>query len=156
MTPQASAVSPGSLPVVAIVGRPNVGKSSLVNRILGRREAIVEETPGVTRDRRAFVADWDGVGFEIIDTGGLEPGPQGLEVRVAEQAHVAIEAADVVVLVVDVSVGPMEDDLVVAEILRKASKPVLVAVNKADDPRDEPAAAAFHRLGLGEPVPVSA
>ena len=144
------------LPVVAVVGRPNVGKSSLVNRVLGRREAIVEETPGVTRDRRGFEAEWNGRRFEIVDTGGLEPGPEGLDARVAEQAQVAIESADVIVLVVDGSTGPIQDDHLVAQMLLRSEKPVLLAVNKIDDPRDEPAAAIFFRLGLGEPVPVSA
>jgi GTPase len=144
------------LPVVAVVGRPNVGKSSLVNRILGRREAIVQETPGVTRDRRAFEADWAGRRFEIIDTGGLEPGAEGLDARVVEQAQVAIEAADAVVLVVDAGIGPIEDDLLVADSLRKSGKPVIVAANKVDDPRDEPAASAFYRLGLGHPHALSA
>jgi GTP-binding protein len=144
------------LPVVAVVGRPNVGKSSLVNRVLGRREAIVEATPGVTRDRQSFVADWSGRSFELVDTGGLEPGQEGLDARVAEQAQVAIETADVIVLVVDATTGPIEDDFIVAEILRRAGKPVVLAVNKVDDPRDEPTAAIFHRLGLGEPVPLSA
>ncbi|MGH2807219.1 MAG: ribosome biogenesis GTPase Der [Actinomycetota bacterium] len=149
------AVSTG-LPVVAVVGRPNVGKSSLVNRVLGRREAIVEETPGVTRDRQSFVADWSGRSFELVDTGGLEPGQEGLDARVAEQAQVAIETADVIVLVVDATTGPIQDDFIVAELLRRADKPVVLAVNKVDDPRDEPSAAVFHRLGLGEPVPLSA
>jgi GTP-binding protein len=141
---------------VAVVGRPNVGKSSLVNRVLGRREAIVEATPGVTRDRRGFIAEWGGREFEIVDTGGLEPGAEGLEARVVEQARIAIEAADVIVLVVDAASGPMEDDHLVAQELRRADKPVVVVANKVDDPRDGPAAAAFHRLGLGEPIPMSA
>ena len=144
------------MPVVAVVGRPNVGKSSLVNRILGRREAIVQELPGVTRDRKHFAAEWSGRSFEIVDTGGLEPGSDGLDARVAEQAQVAIEAADAIVLVVDASVGPNQDDLVVADLLRKSGKPVVVAANKVDDPADEPMAAAFFRLGLGEPQPLSA
>ncbi len=144
------------LPLVAVVGRPNVGKSSLVNRVLGRREAIVEATPGVTRDRQSFVADWSGHRFELIDTGGLEPGQEGLDARVAEQAQVAIEAADVIVLVVDAALGPIQDDFEVAEILRRSGKPVVVAANKVDDPRDEPTAAIFHRLRLGDPVPLSA
>ncbi|HEX2058583.1 MAG TPA: ribosome biogenesis GTPase Der [Actinomycetota bacterium] len=154
----AEAVRPAErgLPLVAVVGRPNVGKSSLVNRVLGRREAIVEETPGVTRDRRSFVAEWAGRRFEIIDTGGLEPGAKGLDARVAEQAEVAMEAADVVVLVVDASAGVLEDDAVVAAKLRGGSKPVLVVANKVDDPRDEPAAAELYKLGLGEPIPMSA
>lgn len=143
-------------PVVAVVGRPNVGKSSLVNRILQRREAIVEETPGVTRDRRGFLAEWAGRQFEIFDTGGLEPGAEGLDARVAEQAQVAIEAADVLVLVVDAASGPLQDDHLVAAALRRTNKPVLVAANKVDDPRDAPAAAEFHKLGLGEPLPLSA
>jgi GTP-binding protein len=144
------------LPLVAVVGRPNVGKSSLVNRVLGRREAIVEASPGVTRDRRSFVAEWGGRRFEIVDTGGLEPGARGLDARVAEQAEVAMEAADVVVLVVDATAGPLEDDVAVAARLRQGDKPVLVAANKVDDPRDEPAAAEFYKLGLGDPVPLSA
>src|ERR671923_1504070 len=102
----------GRLPLVAVVGRPNVGKSSLINRVLGRREAIVQEEPGVTRDRSSFVAEWSGREFELVDTGGLEPGAQGLDARVVEQAQVAIEAADVVVLVVDAQAGPGQDDLV--------------------------------------------
>src|SRR5687768_9378570 len=146
----------GGLPVVAIVGRPNVGKSSLVNRVLGRREAIVEEIAGVTRDRRSFIADWAGRSFEIVDTGGLEPGARGIEARVAEQAEVAIATADVLVLVVDAVAGPDQDDMMVAEKLRRSNKPVLVVANKVDSGRDEPLAASFYRLGLGDPHPVSA
>ncbi len=144
------------LPVVAVVGRPNVGKSSLVNRVLQRREAIVEETPGVTRDRRGFIAEWAGHSFELVDTGGLEPGAEGLDARVAEQAQLAIESADLVILVVDASSGPLQDDHIVADALRRAHKPVILAANKVDDPRDAPMAAPFHRLGLGEPWPLSA
>lgn len=144
------------MPVVAVVGRPNVGKSSLVNRVLQRREAIVQEMPGVTRDRRGFLAEWAGRRFEIFDTGGLEPGAEGLDARVAEQAQVAIEMADVIVLVVDAVAGPLEDDHLVADALRRSNKPTLVVANKVDDPRDEPMAAAFHRLGLGDPYPLSA
>lgn len=149
-------MSDRGLPLVAVVGRPNVGKSSLVNRVLGRREAIVEETPGVTRDRRSFVADWAGRRFEIVDTGGLEPGARGLDARIVEQAEVAMEAADLIVFVVDATAGPLEDDMIVAAKLRSGDKPVLVVANKVDDPRDEPAAADFYRLGLGDPVPLSA
>jgi GTPase len=145
-----------TVPVVAVVGRPNVGKSSLVNRILGRREAIVQADPGVTRDRRSFIAEWAGREFEIFDTGGLEAGAAGLAERVAEQARVALQAADVVVLVVDSQTGPLEDDAVVADMLRKSGTGVVVAANKADDSRDDPSAAAFHGLGLGPPRPVSA
>jgi GTPase len=145
-----------ALPIVAIVGRPNVGKSSLVNRIIGRREAIVDETPGVTRDRRSFIAEWEGRRFEVVDTGGLELGATGLGARVAEQAQVAIQIADVVLLVVDATVGPLEDDTMVAALLRASDTRVIVAANKIDDPRDEPSAAPFFRLGLGDPIPVSA
>jgi GTPase len=148
-------VSP-HLPVVAIVGRPNVGKSSLVNRIIGRREAIVEETPGVTRDRKAFIAEWEGRRFEAVDTGGLELGAAGLGARVAEQARIAIEIADVVLLVVDAGAGPLQDDILVADLLRRSGARVLVVANKVDDPRDEPSAASFFSLGLGQPIPVSA
>lgn len=144
------------LPIVAVVGRPNVGKSSLVNRVLGHRAAIVQERPGVTRDRQHFVTEWAGREFEIVDTGGLEPGAQGLDERVVEQAQVAMEAADVIVLVVDGVAGPTQDDLLVAEVLRRTDKPVVVAVNKVDDPGDEPLAASFYRLGLGEPFALSA
>ncbi|MGH2817119.1 MAG: ribosome biogenesis GTPase Der [Actinomycetota bacterium] len=145
-----------NLPVVAIVGRPNVGKSSLVNRIIGRREAIVEETPGVTRDRKGFIAEWEGRRFEAVDTGGLELGAAGLGARVAEQARIAIQIADVVLLVVDAGAGPLQDDISVADLLRRSGARVLVVANKVDDPRDEPSAASFFRLGLGEPIPVSA
>jgi GTP-binding protein len=144
------------MPVVAVVGRPNVGKSSLVNRILGRREAIVQETPGVTRDRSSFVAEWGGRAFQLFDTGGLDPATGGLERRVGEQAEVAVEAADVIVLVVDARTGPLEDDLVAAQMLRRAEKPVVVAANKVDDARDEFSGAEFYRLGLGPPHLVSA
>jgi GTP-binding protein len=147
---------PDSVPVVAIVGRPNVGKSSLVNRVLGRREAIVQETPGVTRDRRAFDADWGGRRFEIVDTGGLEPGAEGMDARIAEQAQVAMEAADVIVLVVDAQTGVTHDDIVVAGMLRGSEKPVLAVVNKVDRPGDPAATAEFYKLGLGDPIPVSA
>ena len=145
-----------NLPIVAVVGRPNVGKSSLVNRVIGRRAAIVEATPGVTRDRQSFTAEWSGRRFELVDTGGLEPGQQGLDARVAEQAQVAMVLADVIVVVVDAQAGTTQDDLEVAEALRRFDKPVLVVANKVDDPRDEPMAAAFHRLGLGDPLPMSA
>ena len=149
-------MSAARLPVVAVVGRPNVGKSSLVNRVLGTREAIVEASPGVTRDRRSFVAEWGGRRFEIVDTGGLEAGTEGLEGRVREQAEVAIVAADVIVMVVDAIAGPLEDDMVIARALRRSDKPVIVAANKLDDPVGEPLAADFYRLGLGEPHALSA
>ena len=145
-----------SLPVVAIVGRPNVGKSSLANRILGRREAIVEATPGVTRDRRRWEAEWNGRRFVLVDTGGLEPGQRGLDADVGAQARVAIAAADLIVLVVDASAGPTEDDMVLAASLRRSSKPVVLAANKVDDAATGAASAGFYRLGLGDPLAVSA
>jgi GTPase len=127
-----------------------------VNRIIGRREAIVEETPGVTRDRKGFIAEWEGRRFEAVDTGGLELGAEGLGALVAEQAQIAIQIADVVLLVVDASAGPLQDDITVADLLRRSRARVLVVANKVDDPSDEPSAASFFRLGLGEPIPVSA
>jgi GTPase len=149
-------VTESGVPLVAVVGRPNVGKSSLVNRVLGRREAIVQRTPGVTRDRRSFLAEWSGHSFEIVDTGGLEPGAEGIEARVAEQATVAIEAADLVVLVVDGMTGPLEDDSLVADRLRRSGKPVMLVVNKVDEPSSAPEATIFYRLGLGPPYALSA
>ena len=144
------------LPVVAVVGRPNVGKSSLVNRIIGRREAIVEERPGVTRDRRSFESEWGGRRFELIDTGGLEPGAKGLDMRIAEQAQVAIEAADLILMVVDGTTGATHDDMEVAAKLQRSSKPVILVVNKIDRHDDFAATADFYGLGLGDPHPVSA
>lgn len=144
-----------SLPMVAVVGRPNVGKSSLVNRFLGQRAAIVQETPGVTRDRRSFEVEWSGRRFEIVDTGGLEPGARGLDARVAEQAMVAMEAADLILLVVDASTGITQDDLDVAVTLRRSRAPVIVVVNKMDS-ADPTATAEFHALGLGDPLATSA
>ncbi|MDP9240154.1 MAG: ribosome biogenesis GTPase Der [Actinomycetota bacterium] len=143
-------------PVVAVVGRPNVGKSSLVNRILGRREAVVEDIPGVTRDRVAYDAQWAGRRFIVVDTGGWEPDARGLAAQVSAQAQSAVGTADVVLLVVDATIGATEVDLTVARILRKGGKPVLLAANKVDDERTEADAAGLWSLGLGEPYPVSA
>ncbi len=145
-----------SLPVVAVVGRPNVGKSTLVNRILGRREAVVEDRPGVTRDRVAYDAAWGGRDFVVVDTGGWEPDAQGLAKRVAAQAEMAVEAADAVMLVVDAEVGITDTDEAVVQVLRRAKKPVVLAANKVDDARSELEAASLWSLGLGEPYPVSA
>ncbi|HBO55023.1 MAG TPA: ribosome biogenesis GTPase Der, partial [Janibacter terrae] len=146
----------GPLPVVAIVGRPNVGKSTFVNRVLRRREAVVEDTPGVTRDRVAYDAEWSGRRFTLLDTGGWEIGAEGIHLRVAEQAEVAIEMADVVVFVVDAIVGATDDDEAVVKLLRKSGKPVVLVANKVDDQRFEADASALWNLGLGEPLPVSA
>ncbi len=143
-------------PVLAVVGRPNVGKSTLVNRILGRREAVVEDRPGVTRDRVAYDALWNGRRFTVVDTGGWESDASGLQARVKEQAEVAVAAADAVLLVVDATVGPTDTDEAVVRVLRKAGRPVVLAANKVDDARTEADAAALWSLGLGQPYPVSA
>ena len=142
--------------VVAIVGRPNVGKSTLVNRIIGRREAVVEDKPGVTRDRVAYDAEWSGVPFILLDTGGYETKAQGMGALIAEQAEVAMAMADVVVLVVDATVGATNDDEAVIRLMRRTKKPVLLVANKVDDSRTEAEAAALWNLGLGEPYAVSA
>jgi len=145
------------VPVLAVVGRPNVGKSTLVNRILGSRQAVVEDVPGVTRDRVAYDALWRGRSFTLVDTGGWDSAEEGsLAARVAEQAKVAVEAADAVLFVVDATVGVTDADEMVAAVLRKSGKPVVVAANKVDDARAESDATALWSLGLGEPVPVSA
>ena len=143
-------------PVVAIVGRPNVGKSTLVNRVIGRREAVVEDVPGVTRDRVAYDASWNGRRFTVLDTGGWQRDARGMAGRIAEQAEFAVAASDAVVLVVDATVGVTEEDAAVARVLQRARKPVLLAANKVDDARAEAAAAELWQLGVGEPMPVSA
>ncbi|WP_298744955.1 ribosome biogenesis GTPase Der [uncultured Microbacterium sp.] len=145
-----------ALPVIAIVGRPNVGKSALVNRILGRREAVVEDTPGVTRDRVTYKGEWMERRFTLVDTGGWEPDARGIDRSVAAQAEVAIELCDVVLFVVDAMVGATATDEAVVRMLRTSDKPVFLIANKVDDARHEPEAAALWSLGLGEPHPVSA
>lgn len=146
----------GPPPVVAVVGRPNVGKSTLVNRILGRREAVVQDLPGVTRDRVSYDALWTGRRFMVQDTGGWEPDAKGLQRLVAEQAAVAMRTADAVILVVDAVVGATAGDEAAAKILRRSGKPVFLAANKVDSERAEADAAALWSLGLGEPFTVSA
>ena len=146
----------GPLPVVAVVGRPNVGKSTLVNRILGRREAVVEDVPGVTRDRVAYEASWSGRRFTLVDTGGWDPEAEGVAARISAQAEIAAAAADVVVFVVDSTVGVTDADESVVRVLRRAGKPVVLAANKVDGATGESDAAALWTLGLGEPHPVSA
>ena len=143
-------------PVVAIVGRPNVGKSALVNRILGRREAVVEDVPGVTRDRVSYPAEWLDKKFTLVDTGGWEPDARGIDASVALQAEVAIELCDAVLFVVDARVGATATDERVVQMLRRTKKPVFLVANKVDDAIQEPEAAALWSLGLGEPRPVSA
>jgi GTP-binding protein len=146
----------GPLPVVAVVGRPNVGKSTLVNRILGRREAVVEDVPGVTRDRVAYDAAWSGRRFTLVDTGGWDPDAEGMAARITAQAEIAAAAADVVVFVVDATVGATDADEAVVRVLRRAGKPVVLAANKVDSSSGEADAAALWNLGLGEPRAVSA
>ena len=142
--------------MVAIVGRPNVGKSTLVNRFAGGRQAIVEAQPGVTRDRKELVAEWAGRTFRVVDTGGWLASGGDLDQEVSRQAERAVAAADVIVLVVDVAVGITEEDARVASVLRRAGPPVLVVVNKVDDGSRESDAWAFTQLGLGDPYAVSA
>jgi GTPase len=146
----------GALPVVAIVGRPNVGKSTLVNRFAGGRQAIVEAQPGVTRDRKELVAEWAGRTFRVVDTGGWIAGGGNLDQEVSRQAERAVAQADVIILVVDVTVGITEEDARVASLLRGATPPAVVVVNKVDDGSRESDAWAFTQLGLGDPYAVSA
>ena len=143
-------------PVVALIGRQNVGKSTLANRLVGHREAIADEMPGVTRDRVEFEASWRGRAFRLVDTGGYLHGARGIDALVSAQAERAAEQADVVLLVVDGQTGPIEEDAALVRRLRRASVPVLLVVNKVDSDAEEPDTAAFHRLGLGEPFAVSA
>jgi GTPase len=144
------------LPVVAVVGRPNVGKSTLVNRMIGRREAVVQDLPGVTRDRVSYDATWNGRQFVLVDTGGWAPDAKGMAARVTEQVELAVATADAVVFVVDATVGPQDIDEAVVKVLRRSRKPVILAANKVDDLRTESDALALWQLGLGEPYPVSA
>jgi GTPase len=146
----------GSQPVLAVVGRPNVGKSTLVNRILGSRQAVVEDVPGVTRDRVAYDANWRGRAFTLLDTGGWEARARGLSAQIAEQAKAAVGMADAVLFVVDARVGATDEDEAVAAVLRRAGKPVVLAANKVDDAKSESDAQTLWSLGLGEPVMVSA
>jgi len=146
----------GTVPVLAVVGRPNVGKSTLVNRMIGRREAVVQDVPGVTRDRVSYDANWNGRAFTVVDTGGWDPDARGLAERIAAQAEIAVTIADAVLFVVDATVGITDADEAVVRILRRAGKPVVLAANKVDDQRAEAEAHGLWNLGLGEPYPVSA
>ncbi len=146
----------GPVPVLAVVGRPNVGKSTLVNRIIGRREAVVEDVPGVTRDRISYDADWNGRAFTVVDTGGWDPDARGLAERIRAQAEIAVNLADAVLFVVDATVGITDADESVVRVLRASGKPVVLAANKVDDARAEAEAYGLWNLGLGEPYPVSA
>ena len=146
----------GDLPVVAIVGRPNVGKSTLLNRVVGRRVAIVEERPGVTRDRKEVEAEWNGTPFLLVDTGGWLAKGSELDRKVSEQSEQALKDADVVLVVVDSSLGVTEDDARVATLLRSVERPVVLVANKVDDGAHEAAAWELMSLGLGEPHTISA
>ncbi len=146
----------GPVPVLAVVGRPNVGKSTLVNRIIGRREAVVEDVPGVTRDRVSYDALWNGRRFTVVDTGGWDPDARGLAEQITLQAEIAVSLADAVMFVVDAGVGITDSDETVVKILRRSGKPVILAANKVDDQRAEADAALLWNLGLGEPYAVSA
>src|SRR3954452_5599348 len=145
------------MPKVAVVGYANVGKSSLVNRLSGSREAVVHETSGVTRDRKEVEAEWNGRTFALIDTGGVDLVDSGALARsVQDQARAALADADVVVFVVDARAGLRPGDTELADLLRRTDVPVLVAANKVDTAADIPLSAEFHGLGLGDPYPVSA
>src|SRR5512140_2060467 len=144
------------LGVVAIIGFPNVGKSTLINRLTETRDAVVHETSGVTRDRKELVCEWIGKRFVLLDTGGIDIGdPAPLTQAIAGQARDAIGEADLVLFVVDARAGVTPGDEEVAQILRESRKRVLVLANKIDDPRDEPLILELHKLGLGDPIPVS-
>ncbi len=144
------------LPKVAVIGRPNVGKSTLVNRIIGRREAIVEDTPGVTRDRVKYEAEWNGRRFLLIDTGGWEVKPEGISEKITAGSEIAIAEADVVLFVVDAQVGALDEDEALLQLLRRSGKPVILVANKVDGTAEESEAHALWNLGLGEPHFVSA
>ncbi|WP_344174205.1 ribosome biogenesis GTPase Der [Pilimelia columellifera] len=146
----------GPVPVVAVVGRPNVGKSTLVNRIIGRRQAVVEDVAGVTRDRVAYDAEWLGRRFTVVDTGGWEPDARDRAAAIAAQAEIAVATADVVIFVVDAVVGPTDVDEAAVKMLRRGAKPVLLVGNKVDNTALESEVAALWSLGLGEPYPISA
>jgi GTP-binding protein len=148
--------APALVPILAVVGRPNVGKSTLVNRMIGRREAVVQDVPGVTRDRVYYDANWNGRAFTVVDTGGWDPDARGLAERIAAQAEVAVTIADATLFVVDATVGITDADEAVVKILRRSGKPVILAANKVDDQRAEAEAYGLWNLGLGEPHPVSA
>ncbi len=150
------ATAAGPIPVLAVVGRPNVGKSTLVNRMIGRREAVVQDVPGVTRDRVSYDANWNGRAFTVVDTGGWDPDARGLAEAIRAQAEIAVTVADAVLFVVDATVGITDADASVVKVLRRSGKPVVLAANKVDDQRTEAEAASLWNLGLGEPYPVSA
>lgn len=153
----ATVAIPAGGKLVAIVGRPNVGKSTLFNRLVGARQAIVEDQPGVTRDRLYGTAQWEGKNFLVVDTGGLDPSLEtGIPAHIRAQAEVAIDEADVLLFMVDAKTGPTADDFTIAELLRRSGKPVVVVANKADSPRRDATANEAYDLGLGEVFAISA
>ncbi|MBQ4347369.1 MAG: ribosome biogenesis GTPase Der, partial [Firmicutes bacterium] len=145
-------------PIVAIVGRPNVGKSTLFNRLAGERISIVQDTPGVTRDRIYADADWLNYNFTLVDTGGMDPdNKEIIPRRILSQAQIAIDTADVIIFVCDIKTGVTDTDMKVAELLRRTKKPIVLAVNKVDNMRaDNPDIYEFYQLAIGDPMPVSA
>ena len=151
-----SVAEEGPVPVVAVVGRPNVGKSTLVNRIIGRRQAVVEDKPGVTRDRVPYDAQWSGRRFTVVDTGGWEPDAKDRAAAIAAQAEIAVQTADVVIFVVDAMVGATDVDEKAVRMLRRSHKPVILVANKADNQNIENDTVSLWGLGLGEPFPLSA
>lgn len=153
--PQAAAAPRPAPPVVAVIGRPNVGKSTLVNRIIGSRQAVVEDVPGVTRDRVSYQGEWSGRTFTLVDTGGWSAKTAGLDRAVADQSEAAIQESDAVLFVVDASVGLSAEDERLVPLLRRSGKPVVIAANKVDDGHREAELAELWGLGLGEPHPVS-
>ena len=157
MSAEGTAKRAGCPDVVAVVGFPNAGKSTLINRLTASRQAVVHETPGVTRDRTEAVCEWRGREFVLIDTGGVDVGDESpMQAQVAEQARMAVQEADLVLLVVDARAGLAAGDEEIAQILRRSGRPVMVVANKVDDAAHEPAALELHSLGLGEPLAVSA
>lgn len=147
-----------TLPIVAVVGRPNVGKSTLINRLIGKREAIIEDQPGVTRDRIKYEAEWNGKNFFVMDTGGweLDPQPQSINASISAGAELAIREADLILFIIDISVGALDEEIALVNVIRKSGKPVILIGNKADSPEAELAVHELWQLGLGEPIPVSA
>jgi GTP-binding protein len=155
--PQPAPAGPVPTGVVAVVGFPNAGKSTLINRLTSSRRAVVHETPGVTRDRTEAICEWRNRAFVLIDTGGVDPGDESpMQVQVADQARQAVDEADLVLLVIDARAGLAAGDQEIAQILRRSGRPVLVVANKVDDAAQEANALDLHSLGLGDPVPVSA
>lgn len=148
----------GELPIVAVIGRPNVGKSTLINRLIGRREAIIEDQPGITRDRIKYEAQWNGRNFIVMDTGGWEPDPDpaSINAQISASAELAIREADLILFIIDISVGALDEEVALVNVIRKSGKPVILIGNKADSPQIELAIHELWQLGLGEPIPVSA